>query len=179
MTSKTLHSQSGLTLVENAIVLAITSLTLGLAVPSFDQIRSRVHLRATAAQLGTDLQLARSTAVALNRVVRVTFDADHSGSCYVVHTGGPQQCTCETTGSPACTEGAQVLRAVSVPVSTGLSLTSNSRSIGFEPVQGMVTPTATMSTRSRSNEQINVVVNIMGRVRTCSPTEGLGGQPRC
>jgi type IV fimbrial biogenesis protein FimT len=161
------------------MVLAITSVTLGLALPSFDHLRSHIHLRATTAQLETDLQLARSSAVALNRVVRVTFDEGPAGACYVMHTGGPLDCNCAAADRPICPEGTEVLRTALVPTSTGLSLRSNSRSIGFEPVGGMVTPTATISASSRLQERINVVINIMGRVRTCSPTAGLGGEPVC
>lgn len=179
MRSSHLAAQSGFTLVESIVCLAVISLTLGLAVPSMDHLRSRVQLRNFAAQLETDLQWARSTAVALNRRVQVSFDKSGAGSCYVVHTGHTDDCTCDGTGASTCSPGADALRTVYLASGDGLSMSSNSRYIGFEPIHGIVTPTATIAARSRHSEQINIVINIMGRVRHCSATPSLSGSPPC
>lgn len=171
--------QSGFTLVELVMALAIVSVTIGLATPSMDHLRSRVHLRGVAAQLETDLQLARTTAVALNRVVQMSFNQTTTGSCYVLHSGRPDDCSCNLDGVAHCTADAEAIRTVHIATPSGVTLTSNSRHVGFEPLRGMVTPTATFATRSRSGEQIDVVINIMGRVRTCSATAHLDGLPKC
>lgn len=179
MSTKHFYVQSGFTLVELAMALAITSLTVGLVVPTMDQLRSRVHLRGVAAQLETDLQLARTTAVSLNRVVQMSFATTATGSCYVLHSGRPGDCSCDSNGVAHCTTDGEAIRTVHLSAPSGVSVSSNSRNIGFEPLRGMVTPTATIMTQSRSGEQINVVINVMGRVRTCSATPHLGGLPKC
>ena len=135
-------SQLGVTLVELVMVLAIFCVTVGLALPSMDQLRSRTHLRSVSGQLKTDLQLARSTAVSLNREVQISFDQTAGGSCYVLHTGRPHTCSCVNSGVAHCTGDAVVLRTVQVATHSGVTLTSNSRHVGFEPLRGMVTPTA-------------------------------------
>lgn len=170
----------GFTLVELAVVLAIVSTLLGMVLPTLEQIRNRTHLRAAAAAVETDLQFARSAAVALNRVVYVAFSQSSAGSCYVMHTGGADaDCSCDAAGNPQCSGAGEVVRSALLEGRSGIRLTSNSRQIGFEPLRGMVTPTATITAESRSGDRIAVVVNIMGRVRTCTPTASLEGQPRC
>lgn len=163
------HQQSGLSLVESLMAMAIASITLGLAIPSMEDLRDRARLHNVAAQLQTDLHLARSSAIGLNQVVRITFSSDDAGTCYVVHTGGPTDCGCTTLGAARCQGDAKPLRYESVASRIGLQVQSNSRSVGFEPIRGMATPTATIAVRSRQGRQVNLVVNIMGRVRTCTP----------
>lgn len=164
------HQQFGLSLVESLMATAIASITIGLAIPSMEDLRNRARLHNVAAQLQTDLHLARTSAVGLNQVVRLTFFNDDAGACYVVHTGGPTDCGCTTLGPARCQGDAKALRFESVASRTGLQLQSNSRSLGFEPIRGMVTPTATIVIRTQQGTQANIVVNIMGRVRTCYPT---------
>lgn len=171
-------SQHGWTLVEALISLSVTAIALGAAVPGFDAARERRHLDGAAAQLETDLQLARSLAVLHNRTVRVGFRSDSSGSCYVVHSGGPGDCTCDASGAASCSAGAEALRSMGYPSDLPITLTSNSASMAFEHVRGTVTPTSTVRVTGRGRA-VHVVTNIMGRVRTCSPTSAVPGYPAC
>ena len=100
---------AGFSLTESMAALAVSLVALGSAVPGFETARERRQLEGVAAQLETDLQLARSEAVALNRTVRIAFDADAAGACYIVHTGGAQQCRCGASG-PECAADVAVLR---------------------------------------------------------------------
>lgn len=171
-------SQRGWTLVEALISLSVTAIALGAAVPGFDAARERRHLDGAAAQLETDLQLARSLAVLHNRTVRVDFRAVSAGSCYVVHNGGPGACTCDASGATSCTAGAESLRSMAYPSTLPVTLTSNAASMAFEHVRGTVTPTSTVRITGR-DRAVHVVTNIMGRVRTCSPTSAVPGYPAC
>jgi type IV fimbrial biogenesis protein FimT len=67
---------------------------------------------------------------------------------------------------------------VSYALSAGVQLRSNSGSILFDAVKGTVTPTATLRVTS-SVGALHQVVNLMGRVRTCSPDGALAGYARC
>jgi type IV fimbrial biogenesis protein FimT len=171
-------AQRGWTLVEALISLSVTAIALGAAVPGFDAARERRHLDGAAAQLETDLQLARSLAVLHNRTVRVGFHADSAGSCYVVHSGGPGACTCDASGAASCSAGAEALRSMAYPSDLPITLTSNAASMAFEHLRGTVTPTSTVRITGRGGA-VHVVTNIMGRVRACSPTAAAPGYPAC
>lgn len=171
-------SQHGWTLVEALISLSVTAIALGAAVPGFDAARERRHLDGAAAQLETDLQMARSLAVLHNRTVRVDFRSDSSGSCYVVHSGGPGACSCDAAGTATCSPGAEALRSMGYPSSLPVTLASNAASMAFEHVRGTVTPTSTVRITG-GGRAVHVVTNIMGRVRACSPASATPGYPAC
>jgi len=171
-------SQRGWTLVEALISLSVSAIALGTAVPGFHDARERRHIDGAAAQLETDLQMARSLAVLHNRTVRVGFRSDSSGSCYVVHSGGPGACTCDASGAAICTTGAEALRSMGYPADLPLTLTSNAASMAFEHVRGTVTPTSTVRITGRGRA-VHIVTNIMGRVRACSPSSASPGYPAC
>jgi type IV fimbrial biogenesis protein FimT len=168
--------QRGLTLIESCITLAIGAVVLGTTVPSFQQAHERRHLEGVAAQLRTDIFHARSLAVARNENVRIGVSA--AAACYVVHTGAAGACSCSADGSASCTGDAALLRQVAID-GNKLSLTSNSPSMLIDATLGTVTPTGTVRLVGRSGAAIHLVVNIMGRVRDCSPAPGLPGHPAC
>jgi type IV fimbrial biogenesis protein FimT len=173
------RSQAGLTLIELAITMSILVTVVGIAIPSFGQVREVRHMEGAAAQLETDIQQTRSLAVARNAPVRISFEAGAGASCYVVHTGAANGCSCIAEGNAVCSAGAEALRTVRFGAGVPLSVLSNSRSITFDPVKGTVTPTATMRVLGRSGAAIHQVVNVMGRVRSCTPAPGLPGYKRC
>jgi type IV fimbrial biogenesis protein FimT len=170
--------QRGVTLIESLIVLTVTALSLSTAVPSFKAAMDRRHLEGAAAQLETDIAYARSQAVAQNRTVRMNFAGDGAGSCYVMFNGSANDCQCSALGTPVCSTGQAVARHVGFDGSSALRLTSNVSSIVFDPLKGTTTPTGTLRFQSRSGQALHLVVNIMGRVRACSPT-GLAGYKAC
>jgi type IV fimbrial biogenesis protein FimT len=168
--------QSGFTLIEACIALAISAILLGAALPSLKQARERRHLEGAAAQLRTDIAHARSLAVARNESLRMAFS---SPSCYVVHTGASGACRCDAAGIAHCTGGATPLRTVQLGEASQLALSSNSESMLLDAARGTVTPTSTIKLTSRSGAAIHSVVNVMGRVRNCSPGHALPGYPSC
>ena len=172
--------QRGATLIEAAVSTVIVAIVAGIAAPGFEQARERRHLEGVAAQLETDLQLARATAVARNAGLRISFEAAADGStCYVVHSGAVGDCVCAADGSAVCRADAEALRSVRFAASLPVRVVSNSRSIVFDPVKGTTTPTATMRVQGRSGAAIHQIVNVMGRVRSCSPAPALPGYRSC
>lgn len=167
----------GVTLVEACAVLAIVGIVLGSALPGFDSVRQRQHLQGVAAQLETDLHLARSQAVAMNRVVRLSFAGSGAHACYAIHTGEASACDCT---SAVCADAAQLLALRRLEGRLPLALSSNAPSLAFSPHYGTVTPTATMRVQDLAGEEIRLIVNITGRVRSCSPSATLRSlQPAC
>jgi type IV fimbrial biogenesis protein FimT len=171
--------QAGVTLVESLIVLTIIAVTLGAVVPGFESARERRHLEGAAAQFETDVHFVRSLAVAHNRTLRMNFAADATGSCYVVHTGSADGCTCAGDGTLSCASTVQTWRVVHFDATAPVQLKANVRSILFDPHQGTSGPTGTLRTTGRSGAAIHAVVSLMGRVRQCAPAPGLPGVPRC
>lgn len=171
--------QSGVTLVEAAAVLGITAVMVGVAVPGFDNLRGTRLLEATAAQLRTDIQHARSTAVAMGQTVRLHVRDEAAGSCYVVHTGPAGDCSCQASGTAVCAAPAQALRAVGLARAGGISISSNVGSLAFDAFQGTVTPTGSLTVAHARGDTLRVVVNVMGRARTCRAAGPLHGHAAC
>ena len=174
------HPQRGLSMVELLCSLAIMLVLLGGAVPMFSDLRLGQRLQATAALLETDVQLARSAAIHSGKPVRLVVQAlDSGGSCYMLHNGSAESCTCSETGQARCDAGVQLLRSEGQPASGGVVLTGLRRPVVFDGRKGTVTPTATLRLTARDGRAIHQVVNIMGRVRSCAPAGGVGGLRAC
>lgn len=174
---KAISPSRGFTLVEAACVLAVCAITATSAAPQLRQMLDQRRLIGTAAELAADLQLARTAAIAGNQVVRWTW---HAGSgCYVLQTGSAAQCTCGDSGPATCQAGATALRTVRLEPAGRLTLQTNTASMAFDPLHGTVSPTATLRLSSADGRAIHHVVNVMGRVRSCSPAAAVVGQPAC
>lgn len=164
--TKTLNSkQRGVTMIEACITLAIAGILAGSALPSFKESLDKRKVEGLSSEVGTDLRYARSEAVARNTGVRVSF---HQG-CYVVHTGGRDDCQCDGQGPAVCTGDAVALKTVNAESARGVRIVANVSSMRFDPSNGTTTPAGTVCTVPASGRSVHHVVNIMGRVRTCSP----------
>lgn len=168
----------GLSLIESLMAVAIAAVATGATLPGFRDALELRRLEAAAAQLHTDLQLARSEAAAHNRSLRLSFVQESDRSCYVVHTGAANSCTCGDTGLPTCTAGAQALRSEHFGPGTP-ALQSNVSSMVLDGSKGTVSPTGTLRLTSPDGRGVNLVVNIMGRVRKCSPGGTVPGYVPC
>jgi type IV fimbrial biogenesis protein FimT len=173
--------QLGLTLVELCTTCAVAATLVGTAVPSYRGWVERKALEGRAFEIGSDLQLARSEAVSRNTGLRMSFGSDAQGSCYVVHTGAANACTCLADAAPVCTGGAQPVRSTYLPASAGVRLqpAGAATSVLFDPVRGTVTPTLTVQLSDRRGRAIHQVVNVMDRVRSCSPHGSVPGIKAC
>ncbi len=175
------RQQRGLTLVEAAMALAVTSVLVGSGVPALREVRATQVVNGAAAQLRTDLQFARSSAVASGQNLRLHLANDARGSCYVIHTGAPNDCQCTAAGTTTCAAPARALRAVHLAATQPVTMAANVHNMSFSGEQGTVTPTGTINvSHAASREQLRLVVNVMGRVRTCQPGARSGGMhPAC
>lgn len=176
---RTARQQRGVTVLESLIAVAVTAVALGAAMPGFEQTRELRHLEGVAAQLETDIMHTRSLAAAQNRGVRMGFESLQAGTCYTVHTGAANACSCNASGVATCIAGAEAIRTVFFPAQGPVAVRANVRSILFDPRLGTSTPTGTLRVEGRGVAAIHQIVNIMGRVRSCSPTPELAGLPRC
>jgi type IV fimbrial biogenesis protein FimT len=171
--------QAGVSFIEVLAALAVLSIALGAALPSLGKALERRHLEGAAAQLSTDLRQARSLAVARRTGVRVSVQATQGESCYVVHLGADGECSCTGAGTASCTGQGTALRAVGFPAGHAVQVAANSRSMLFQPDRGTVTPTGTIRLQGHRGASIQLVVNVMGRARACSPNGTVAGLPSC
>jgi type IV fimbrial biogenesis protein FimT len=168
----------GLSLVESLTTLTLVAVVLGSGLPSLQTLQQRRELEGSAAQLETDLQLARASAVAHAEVLRMDFLNGAGGSCYVLHDGAAGDCACGADGLPVCSGGVTVLRGVHFGPAQPVALSANVASIAFDPVKGTVTPTATIRLTTPAG-QLRTIINLMGRVRSCTPDASIAGHRRC
>ncbi|HEY4067670.1 MAG TPA: GspH/FimT family pseudopilin [Burkholderiaceae bacterium] len=179
MKTQRTRRQHGVTLIEASIVVTIGAILAASALPSWQETMAARRLNNVASGLADDLRLARSSAVARNQALRVSFYARNDGSCYVIHTGAANQCDCAAAGPAACSGGAQALKTVVVSHADHVVLASNVASMRFDPLHGTVTPTGTVRLMGANGRELHDVVNIVGRVRTCSAAPAVPGFVAC
>lgn len=166
----------GFTLIELMVVVALISVILVLAIPSFTGMLARKRLEGVALELGTDLQYARSEAVQQNAQVQVIFGSN----CYAIYVVGSTAATdCVTLGT-----GARQLKLVQITTGPTLAFTpatGGNLFVEFEPVRGMAANAAGTVNMAgdvlvtSSGWQLQARVNRYGRVKTCSPNASVTG----
>ena len=169
----------GVTLLESLVSLAVLGILAGLAATGWQGTRVQRHLEGVAAQFETDVQFTRSLAVARNEALRIEFDGRSGAGCYVVHNGSAGACACGTAGPAVCSGGAESVRVVRLEPASGVRMTANVPAIVFDPLQGTSTPAGTLRIEAADGAgSVRQIVNIMGRVRSCSP-DGVRGHKAC
>jgi type IV fimbrial biogenesis protein FimT len=172
-------SQRGITLIESCVVLAVTAILATTAAPGMQDLIDTRRLDGAATQLATDLHLVRTEAIARNQPLRLSFHASPVGSCYVIHSGAADQCICGATGPAQCSGDAVEVKTVSVASTDRVSLQANVSSMLFDPLHGTASPTGTLLLTGPRGRAVHHVVNVMGRVRSCSPQATMPGYRAC
>ena len=178
-TARSPHGQRGVTLVEACVVIAITAVLASTAAPSLRGLLDSRRLDRAATALATDIQFVRTEAVARNQPLRLSLHPTADGSCYVIHTGAAAQCSCQPSGPAQCVGGAREVRTVMLPDSGRVRLQANVASVLFDPLHGTSTPTGTLRVLGADSRAVHHVVNLMGRVRSCSPQAAMPGYRAC
>ena len=174
-----MNKQRGFTLIEACATLAVASIVATSAAPSMQQLLAARRFDGAASQLASDLQFTRISAVARNQRLRFSLQTDATGSCYVIHTGSANACQCAESGPTVCSGGANEIRTVRLPAADQVFVQANVASILFDPVHGTSTPAGTVRVIASNGRELRHVVNVMGRVRTCSAKGNAGGYRAC
>jgi type IV fimbrial biogenesis protein FimT len=157
------------------VVVALAAVLVTIAVPSFFDFLSKRRVEGVASELVTDLQYARSEAVARNQNVTITFGTN----CYLIHLSSGTSPSCTQSGGATVTPSSALMKSVEVSTGSPVSLTraASLTSFTFEPVlgsasndvgasPGIVEVTAT----GNKAWKLQLRVSTQGRVKTCSPT---------
>lgn len=170
----------GCTLIEALCTLAIMLVLLGGALPMLKDLLARQTLLAQAAELETDLMLARAQAQIQQESIRFSVHQTETGtSCYVVYRGAAGSCDCQGGGQSRCEGGGQALRVADTSRRAGITLANLARPLTFDAGLGTVTPTATLRLSDSEGRTVHQVINVVGRVRSCTPNPAWGGLRRC
>jgi type IV fimbrial biogenesis protein FimT len=168
----------GFSLVEAMVVVAVIAVVATTAVPSLVAFIDGRRLDATATALAADVQFVRTEAVARNQPIRISVLDAADGSCWVVHTGPAAQCRCGATPPAVCSGDAAEIKTVVLGAADRVSVRANVASIAFDPLHGTSTPTGTLRLVDDAGRAVHHVVNVMGRVRSCTPA-GVPGWRAC
>ena len=169
--------QHGLTLLELAIVVAITAIVAATAAPSFTALIDARRLDSAATRLAADIQLARSEAISRNQALRLSLFTGTGASCWIVHSGASADCRCSADAGAVC--GARTVKSVVLANNERVSVAGNVASIVFDPLHGTSTPTGTLRLVGARGSSVHHVVNVVGRVRSCSPEGAAPGYSPC
>ncbi|MGY0193560.1 hypothetical protein ACWA7J_00645 [Leptothrix sp. BB-4] len=161
----------GHTLIESLFVLALVAVLLKTLLPSWTEHQARRRVEAASAQLLADLELLRASALAGDEVLRVSFHSGVDGSCWLLHSGEPAQCSCSSLvngrPTPQCTTGARLLQARSWS-NRDLLMRANIASLRVDPRLGNMSPSGSIELSAAGLPPLRHVVNLLGRVRLCS-----------
>ena len=172
--------EHGSSLMETMVWIGIVALTIGLAAPSLLEVQDRYRLEGRASELATDLHYVRSQALARNQPLRISFNSDAAGTCYVLHTGAADDCSCVSNGTAQCRNPDNaIFKSVGFAAGQRISLHSNVISMLFDPGRGTTTPAGSITLTGASGKTIRQIVNIAGRTRTCSPEGSVSGYKTC
>lgn len=171
--------QHGVTLIEACIVIAVTAIVASIAAPGMRTMLDTRRLDGAATQLATDIQFVRTDAVARNQPVRLSLRPAVDGTCYVIHTGAASACQCAASGPAVCSGGAREIKTVALPATGRVRVEANTGSLLFDPLHGTASPTATLRLIGADGRTVHHIVNVMGRVRSCSPQAAMPGYRTC
>jgi len=154
-----MRSDSGFTMIELLVIIAISGILLAMAVPSFMDSLARRRLEGVANELSADLQYTRTQAVSNNVPVSLVTSA-HGYTVSGVLSG--------TT-----------VTYKTVTLDSAISLTP-SITVTIDEYRGMPTVgTAIAIVDSQTSAQLQVKADPMGRIQICSPGASFGGYVTC
>ncbi len=164
-------NKNGFTLIEILAVLAIISIIFFYAIPSMQDMIEKTRLKGAADKLLADFRYARSVAILNNKPVYVTFKINNAQWCYGISTKTNCDCNtvdaCQVNHQDASTS-AEDFRGISLEKAKfgtdNIAIFEPNR--GTTQIQGLNNGTAWFI--SAQNKRIAVVVNRLGRVRSCS-----------
>lgn len=195
----------GVTIIEMMVVVVVAAIILTLAVPSMREFLVRQRVAAVNAELVTDLQFARSEAVARNREVYVSFrSAPLAGSppmsCYTIHTlGVVGNCDCRKPPGTACDAALDLveIKTVQVLEDTTVGFRHSAwpaNRLGFSSGKGLAFWAGHLSTdadyvadwqdfrigvESTLSGKLRTSSGITGRPQVCTPDGSFSGVPLC
>ena len=157
------RAHSGFTMIELMTVIVIVGILAVLAIPAFGEQLARRRLEGVATDLATDLQFARSQAVAKGLIHRIRTT---STTTYVIDH-------LDAGGTPVVPVDKTVLLPANITIGNGIV-------VAYDSMRGADSSAQTLALAStQTSATMQVDVNLMGRANLCSPSGSLKGYPQC
>jgi type IV fimbrial biogenesis protein FimT len=161
--------QSGFTLMESLVYLAVLGIVLLSASPFYEAVTEYRRITSMASEVFQDLRMAKSEAIKRNSRVRVTIKALGSGIwCY----GWKINEACDCFSGSSCNIDGTVLRKSHQEYSQILltpHLSSPGNRLTFDNTRMFMANTYGHIRVKTASKEIRVIVSPAGRVRLCSP----------
>ena len=174
------YAKKGFTLIETMVLVALLAILTAIAVPSFKDMMINRRLAGKASEYISHFNWARSLAVSSNEAVNLHIATGESASCCVVFQGPINDCSCNANGAVRTTAGND-LPVIVLPHSDGVrvSAQTGTATIRINPKQGTISPTLTTIFTADNGKVIHNISNILGRTRSCTPTQASFGFRIC
>jgi type IV fimbrial biogenesis protein FimT len=183
--------QRAFSLIELMLVVALTGILLSLAVPSLLDILNSRRVEAVAAEVSTDLAYARAEAGLRPTDVVVNFGRNSSMSCYsILIDAVAYNCDCTREQGSVCKFGRREIKTTQIPTRVGVDVAATTPTgswVGSNP-NDLTFDSPRMTTRPGNvhvvvkgvrGGQLQVRVNAMGRIITCTPDGSMSGVAPC
>ena len=168
VTKESRRMQSGFTLIEALIILAVIGILTALAVPSFSLLIERKNLEGAAEKMFADFQYAKSEALKRDAQVFISFDPDPGNACYGLALD--PGCDCTGGGIDCVIDGVSKVVNISDYGATGFTQNFVDET-SYDPRRGNIVNIGTVSFTSPSGMAIDVVLSRF-RMKICSPMVG-------
>lgn len=145
---------TGFTLLEAAVVMAVTAILLAVAVPNYNRIREHQRMRLAAETLLLDLQRARVQSSSAGSVF-LSFKREGEAWCWGSNTGSP--CDCFKQRCNMAVQHSREWPGIWLVYASDAQLEAGMRAIDYGPTE--------FSTKHGG--QVRVELNALGRASLC------------
>lgn len=167
-------AQTGLTMIELLMTIAIIGILASVAVPSFSSTSAAQQVTGAAEKIRLDMLFARSEAMKQNKNIYLSFSTG-SNWCYGFTDTGAA-CTCSTANSCKINNADKAVKSAqfkNISLTTAGSLTLNGAN--FDPARGGVKKSGTAInngsiTITQDGASATIMLNVLGRASICSST---------
>jgi type II secretion system protein H len=165
------RQQSGFTLLELMIALAVLSIVISVGIPSMRDAVEKGNTTAAAEEIYSQIQVARSESIARSQTVFMNLS---EGTEWALGFSSDQNCD-PTDNVPACTlpnlDGANpITHRVTFGDHEGMDIASTANQITFMPQRGTASgATISITSQGDNGYAVNVIVGALGQVSLCSP----------
>lgn len=178
----------GLTLIELMVAVVILGVLAAVALPSFRELIARKRIEGIAQELQTDLRYLKAQQIESRKPVRIRFNSNAESTCYILYFTGSniENCNCSLTNAPMCGDPAipgmpVEIRTVTVPRSSGITVTANINFLELLGHNALPSNNNTMvaSVAGSVGGEVRVSTNPIGLPTLCSVSGPSSSIPAC